>query len=252
MRGYWLDGTTERKLIKHRKFETSITRPGITLFFKATRTNNYHKNSDKRISARKRNRYTVFTKRLGNVFDETESITYLPAHFLTYSAQKTNYLFPLINNSNTEINNLADRKNESAAATNDSAELRNGFADITNDFADVEHDFAELENDPAELKNDFAAATNDFAELKNDFAELKNDFADRIKSLFLIINEVFRVKHAVLAGSNDTTIFLWLKPIFDIPTNPHPKGTWLCNCKFCRVQVSRIKKKIQPKANKYD
>jgi len=68
----------------------------------------------------------------------------------------------------------------------------------------------------------------------------------------LIINEVFRVKHAVLAGSNDTTIFLWLKPIFDIPTNPHPKGTWLCNCKFCRVQVSRIKKKIQPKANKYD
>ena len=56
MRGYWLDGTTERKLIKHRKFETSITRPGITLFFKATRTNNYHKNSDKRISARKRNR----------------------------------------------------------------------------------------------------------------------------------------------------------------------------------------------------
>ena len=259
MRGYWLDGTTERKLIKHRKFETSITRPGITLFFKATRTNNYHKNSDKRISARKRNRYTVFTKRLGNVFDEPDSKTYLPAHFLTYSAQKTNYLFPLINNSNTEINDLADRKNDSSPDTNDFAEWRcdsaavaHDFADVAHDFADVANDFAELENDPAELKNDFAAATNDFAEVRNDFAEGKNDFADRIKSLFLIINEVFRVKHAVLAGSNDTTIFLWLKPIFDIPTNPHPKGTWLCNCKFCRVQVSRIKKKIQPKANKYD
>ena len=47
MRGYWLDGTTERKLIKHRKFETSITHPGITLFFITTRTNNYHNNSDK-------------------------------------------------------------------------------------------------------------------------------------------------------------------------------------------------------------
>jgi len=212
-----LDGTTERKLFEYRKFKTSITRQGITLFFYATPINNSHKIFDKRISARKRNRYTVFTKRLGNVFDEPDSKTYLPAHFLTYSAQKTNYFFPLTNDSTTKINDLAERKNDSAAVANDFAEVKNGFA-----------------------------------ELKNDFAELKNDFADRIKSLFLIINEVFRVKHAVLAGSNDTTIFLWLKPIFDIPTNPHPKGTWLCNCKFCRVQVSRIKKKIQPKANKYD
>ena len=233
-----MDGTTERKLFEYRKFKTSITRQGITLFFYATPINNSHKIFDKRISARKRNRYTVFTKRLGNVFDEPDSKTYLPAHFLTYSAQKTNYLFPLINNSNTEINDLADRKNDSSPDTNDFAEWKCDSAAIANDFA--------------ESKNDFAAATNDFAEVRNDFAEGKNDFADRIKSLFLIINEVFRVKHAVLAGSNDTTIFLWLKPIFDIPTNPHPKGTWLCNCKFCRVQVSRIKKKIQPKANKYD
>jgi len=254
-----LDGTTERKLFEYRKFKTSITRQGITLFFYATPINNSHKIFDKRISARKRNRYTVFTKRLGNVFDEPDSKTYLPAHFLTYSAQKTNYLFPLINNSNTEINDLADRKNDSAAVANDFAESKNDLADVVNDFAeskydpaDVTTDFAELKYDPAAVANDFAEVKNGFAELKNDFAELKNDFADRIKSLFLIINEVFRVKHAVLAGSNDTTIFLWLKPIFDIPTNPHPKGTWLCNCKFCRVQVSRIKKKIQPKANKYD
>ena len=235
MRGYWLDGTTERKLIKHRKFETSITRPGITLFFKATRTNNYHKNSDKRISARKRNRYTVFTKRLGNVFDEPDSKTYLSTRFFTYSAQKTNYFFPFTNNSNTEINDLADRKNDSspdtndfaewkcdsaaiandfaeskndfAAATNDFAEVRNDFAELRNDFAELRNDFAEVRNDFAEvrndfagLRNDFAELRNDFAELKNDFAELKNDFADRIKPLFLIIHEVFRVKSTFLAG----------------------------------------------------
>ena len=193
MRGYWLDGTTERKLIKHRKFETSITRPGITLFFNATRTNNYHKNFDKRISYRKRNGNAVFTKRLGNVFDEDESITYLPAYFLNCSAQKTNFFFPLINNSTTEINDLAERKNDSAAVAND-------FAGLKNDFADATDNFAELRNDFAAVTNDFAAATNDFAELRNDFAELKNDFADRTKPLFSRINEVFRIKSTILTG----------------------------------------------------
>jgi len=214
MRGYWLDGTTERKLIKHRKFETSITRPGITLFFKATRTNNYHKNSDKRISARKRNRYTVFTKRLGNVFDEPDSKTYLSTRFFTYSAQKTNYFFPFTNNSNTEINDLADRKNDSSPDTNDFAEwkcdsaaIANDFAESKNDFAAATNDFAELKNDFAELRNDFAAVTNGFAEVRNDsaglrngFAEAKNDFADRTKPLFSRINEVFSVKPDRLAG----------------------------------------------------
>jgi len=64
----------------------------------------------------------------------------------------------------------------------------------------VRNDFAEVRNDFAGLRNDFAELRNDFAELKNDFAELKNDFADRIKPLFLIIHEVFRVKSTFLAG----------------------------------------------------
>ena len=227
-----MEGTTERKLFEHRKFETSIARPGITLFFNATRTNNSHKIFDKRISARKRNRYTVFTKRLGNVFDEPDSKTYLPAHFLTYSAQKTNYLFPLINNSNTEINDLADRKNDSAAVANDFAESKNDLADVVNDFAeskydpaDVTTDFAELKYDPAAVANDFAEVKNGFAELKNDFAELKNDFADRIKSLFLIINEVFRVKSTFLAGKDYESKYF--------------KSVTLCHCAV-EVKVQRF------------
>jgi len=188
-----LDGTTERKLFEYRKFKTSITRQGITLFFYATPINNSHKIFDKRISARKRNRYTVFTKRLGNVFDEPDSKTYLPAHFLTYSAQKTNYLFPLINNSNTEINDLADRKNDSSPDTNDFAEWKCDSAAIANDFA--------------ESKNDFAAATNDFAEVRNDFAEQKNDFADCTKPLFSRINAVFSIKPDRLAGKTGRECF---------------------------------------------
>ena len=227
-----MDGTTERKLFEYRKFKTSITRQGITLFFYATPINNSHKIFDKRISARKRNRYTVFTKRLGNVFDEPDSKTYLPAHFLTYSAQKTNYLFPLINNSNTEINDLADRKNDSAAVANDFAESKNDLADVVNDFAeskydpaDVTTDFAELKYDPAAVANDFAEVKNGFAELKNDFAELKNDFADRIKSLFLIINEVFRVKSTFLAGKDYESKYF--------------KSVTLCHCAV-EVKVQRF------------
>lgn len=268
MRGNWLDGTTERKLFEHRKFETSITRQGITLFFNAAYANNYHKNFDKRISYRKRNGNALFTKRLGNVFDESESITYLPAHFSTDPDKKTNCFFPLTNDSTTEINDLAELKNDSTADTNgfaelkydsaavvndsaglknDSAAVTNGFAEVKNDFADSTNDFAGLRNDFAELRNGFAAVRNDFAEVRNDFAGLKNDFADCVKPLFSLKNAVFRAKHAVLADYGDTTVFLWLKPIFDLPINPRPKGTWLCNCKFCREQVSRINNEIRIK-----
>ena len=200
-----MDGTTERKLFEYRKYKTGAARPGISIFFLSSNANNYHKNFDKRIPFRKRNGNAVFTKRLGNVFDEDESIIYLPAHFSTDPDKKTNYFFPLINNSDTEINDLAESKNDSAAVANDFAELRSDFAAVTDDVAELRSDFAAVTNDFAELKNDFATVTddvaelrndsaavangfaelrNDFAEPRNDFAELRNDFADRIKPLF--------------------------------------------------------------------
>ncbi len=153
MRGYWLYGTTERKLINHRKFKTGTARPGIFIFFLSSNANNYHKNFDTRIPFRKRNGTAVFTKRLGNVFDEDESQTYLPAHFLTYSELKTNNLFPLKNNSTTEINDLAERKNDSAAATNDFAGQKNDFAELKNDFADYVKASFSLKNEVFQVKS---------------------------------------------------------------------------------------------------
>jgi len=115
---------------------------------------------------------------------------------------------------------------------NDFAESKNDLADVVNDFAeskydpaDVTTDFAELKYDPAAVANDFAEVKNGFAELKNDFAELKNDFADRIKSLFLIINEVFRVKSTFLAGKDYESKYF--------------KSVTLCHCAV-EVKVQRF------------